>query len=213
MFSILALTSSCGFMSKQAYEQAEARAKANQVVDTSSYWEYQYVTLAKFYEVQCGKAHESFKKWVDHHGFASANQEIPKICSPVSGLGEHTGQCMPEQGNFTYKIKDSKGRAARVDFIVAGERCFADVHILAEVIKNSKGKTVCHKGASTECAILVNKLETENYAFTKEVGLEADIYFREIGFRGRLFNFYHFENTRTVFEESNNYRTYSSSPF
>tara|TARA_Y100000590_G_scaffold281237_1_gene316081 strand:- start:112533 stop:113186 length:654 start_codon:yes stop_codon:yes gene_type:complete len=213
ILSSILLLSACSMFDKAAYEQAEMQAKSNQVVDTSSYWEYQYVTLAKFYEVQCGKAKASFDKWVANKGFEKAEQELPGLCTPVTGLGEHTGKCMPEQGSFTYKLKGVNGKTARVDFIVAGKRCFADVHILTEVIKNKNGRTVCHKGSSTECALYLSKLESDNISFTRDIGHQADIYFKEIGFRGRLFNFYHFETTKSAFEESNNYRTYSSSPY
>lgn len=213
LLSTILLLSSCSLFDRATYEQAEMQAKANQVVDTSSYWEYQYVTLAKFYEVQCGKAKASFDKWVEANDFAKAEQEIPSICTPVNGLGEHSGKCMPEQGTFTYKIKNAKGKTARVDFIVAGNRCFADVHILVEIIKNKQGGTVCHKGSSTECALFLSKQESDNISFARDVGHEADVYFKEIGFRGRLFNFYHFETTKSAFENSGNYRNYSSSPY
>lgn len=212
LFSILIL-SSCSLFDKAAYEESERQAKALKNVDTSSYWEHQFVTMAKFYEVECSTSESSFKSWISQQGFAKADQEIPQICSSVAGLGEHSGKCMPEQGESSYKLRDVLGKTTRIDFLQAGKRCFADVHILVDIMKGKNKRTVCHKGPSTECSLYISHLERENIKFSRDLGGAANIYFKEIGFRGRLFNFYHFEDTKTAFEEQGAYRSYSSSSY
>lgn len=197
---------------RATYEEAERAQQMTNVVDTSSYWEHQYVTMAKFYEVQCG-SESSFRAYKDQRKFLKADQELPSICSSVKGLGEYSGKCMPDLGSSTYKLKGVLGKTIRVDFISAGNRCFADVHIIADVMKDPNKRTICHKGPSTECSLYLSKLESENIKFTRDIGHQADIYFKEIGYRGRLFNFYHFEATKTAFEAEGAYRSYSSSPY
>jgi hypothetical protein len=212
LFSLL-FFSSCALFDKATYDEAERQAKAETVVDTNPYWEFQYVTLAQFYEVECKVAEESFESYSSNMGYEKSKNEIPKICSPVKGLGNHSGKCMPELGGSTYKLKNIKGRTVRVDFIKAGKRCFADIHVLAEIVKTKEGKTICHKGPSTECSLYLKKLEGQNISLVREIGLDADIYFKKTGFSGRLFNFYHFETTLNNFEKSEAYRSYSSSPY
>lgn len=210
---ILLFFSSCSLFDKGAYEESEKQVKADNIVDTNAYWEFQYVTLAQFYEVECKVAEESFRSYSSNMGYEKAKKEIPGICSPVTGLQDHSGKCMPELGSSTYKIKNIKGETVRVDFIKAGKRCFADVHVLAKVIKNKESRTICHKGPSTECSLYIKKLESKNTSLVREIGRDADIYFRKTGFSGRLFNFYHFETTLNNFEKSDAYRSYSSSPY
>ncbi len=212
LFTLL-LLSSCSYLSKEAYEESERQVKSENTVDTNAYWEFQYVTLAKFYEVECKAGEESFKSYASNMGYEKAKKEIPGICSPVKGLKDHSGKCMPEQGSSTYKIKNIKGQTVRVDFIKAGKRCFADVHLLAKVAKNRASRTICHKGPSTECSLYLKKLESKNISLVRDIGRDADIYFRRTGFKGRLFNFYHFQTTQNNFEKSNSYRSYSSSPY
>ena len=206
--------SSCSLFDRASYEAAEKRAEATKNVDTSSYWEHQFVTMAKFYEVECASSESSFKSWLAEQGFEKADQELPSICRPVSDLGEHSGKCMPEQGASSYKLRGVLGKTTRIDFITTRKRCFADVHILVSKSRSPSKSTICHKGASSECAVYLSHMERENTKFTRELGSKADIYFKEIGFKGRLFNFYHFEDTRMSFEEKeSSYRSYSSSSY
>lgn len=212
IFSLL-LISSCSLLTKEAYEKAEGQVKVDTNVETNPYWEFEYVTLAQFYEVECKVAEETFSSYASNMGYEKAKKELPVICSPVKGLASHSGKCMPEQGSSTYKIKNIKGHSVRVDFIEAGRRCFADVHILAKVSKKREGRTICHKGPSTECSLFLKKQESKNTSLVREIGRDADIYFRKTGFSGRLFNFYHFETTQNNFEKGAAYRSYSSSPY
>ncbi|MFT6068158.1 MAG: hypothetical protein ACJAT2_003078 [Bacteriovoracaceae bacterium] len=212
LFSLLFI-SSCSYLDKAAYEASENQVRSENTVDTNAYWEFQYVTLAQFYEVECKVAEDSFSSYASNMGYEKAKKEIPGICSPVKGLKDHSGKCMPEQGDSTYKIKNIKGQTVRVDFIKAGKRCFADVHLLVKVTKDRGGRSICHKGPSTECSLYLKKLESKNISLVREIGRDADIYFRRTGFRGRLFNFYHFETTQNNFEKSDSYRSYSSSPY
>lgn len=212
LFSILFL-SACSILDKAAYEASEKEAKSGNIVDTNAYWEFQYVTLAQFYEVECKIAEDSFRSYASNMGYEKAKKEIPGICSPVKGLKNHSGKCMPEQGKSTYKVKGIKGETVRVDFISAGKRCFADVHVLVKVAKKAEERTICHKGPSSECNLLLKKLESKNTSLVREIGRDADIYFRKTGFQGRLFNFYHFQTTQNNFESGAAYRSYSSSPY
>jgi hypothetical protein len=212
IFSLLFI-SSCSLLTKEAYEEAERQVRPGDNALTNAYWEFEYVTLAQFYEVECKTAEESFSSYVSNMGYEKAKKEIPGICTSVKGLSSHSGKCIPEQGSSTYKVKNIKGNTLRLDFIKAGKRCFADVHILAKVTKRPESRTICHKGPSTECSLFVKNLESKNTSLVREIGRDADIYFRKTSFSGRLFNFYHFETTQNNFEKAAVYRSYSSSPF